>query len=117
MRTENISLNPYDTNLTILIGSPSEAKAWFENSKFKDEIEYSFESEGATIDIWGHETFMYLNADRSKKLRQQTFAHECIHVINKVFKYCSVELDYDNDEAFAFMMSYLFAEAQSKKII
>lgn len=34
--------------------------------------------------------------------------HECVHIVNELCKRLLICLDYDNDEAYAYLMQYVF---------
>lgn len=35
-------------------------------------------------------------------------SHECYHITNQIAKRCLIDLDYDNDEALAYLYSFIF---------
>lgn len=42
------------------------------------------------------------------KLKPNVIVHECVHVVNRIFKEKGIDLDIDNDEAQAYLMDYIF---------
>ena len=38
----------------------------------------------------------------------QTITHECVHIVNKLCERLLIDLDYTNDEAYAYLMQYVF---------
>ena len=116
MKKHTLSLQPYDTSVLIVVGTPEEARKWVKTSNYSD-IQFTFEADGALISCETYFPVMFLNTKPNKAQRVQTFAHECVHLINTVFDNTGVQYSSGNDEHYAFMMSYLFEQAQTKKII
>lgn len=50
-----------------------------------------------------------------KNVDDSIIVHECIHIVNFIFKISNVYLDVDNDETQAYLTQYIFKEL--KKII
>lgn len=40
-------------------------------------------------------------------IKPETIAHESAHVVNRLFREVCIDLDYDNDEAFCYMLGWV----------
>lgn len=40
-------------------------------------------------------------------------AHDCVHLVNKLFKDRGIELYHDNDEAYAYMLAWFFEQIEN----
>ena len=86
-----LSLEPYDTQLFVILGTSQEARRWKKTSTYLD-VEHEFEVGGASLTCDKYWPVMFLNTNLTKKQRTQTFCHECIHIINATFDRCGVIL-------------------------
>ncbi len=66
---------------------------------------------GTTIQLRGGPILINIKTHKEKSEMYSTICHECVHATNMLFERKGIELDYNNDEAFAYFSSYL-----SKKI-
>lgn len=44
------------------------------------------------------------------KISQRVIAHECVHIVNYIFKEKGIKLDLNNDEPQAYLMDWVFNE-------
>jgi len=116
MKKYVLALAPFDTSMRIIVGTPTEARKWIKTSAYED-TKYDFEVGGALLSCEEYWPVMFINSNLTKAQKVQTFAHECVHVINHIFDRVGVLYSSGNDEQYAFMMSYLIRQAQDKKII
>ena len=98
MKKYTLSFEPYDTQIRVIVATPEEARKYHKKSAFS-EIDYEYEAGGATLVVDGFWPLIFLNSNLNKKQRLQTFAHECVHVINREFGRVGIDLDHNNDES------------------
>jgi len=116
MKKYKIALNPYNTHLRVLVATPEEARSNHPRTIYSN-ADFSYDLEGAVLHAPGCFPLLWVNSERTKDQQLQTVCHELVHVINRVFYECGIDPDQHNDEAFAYMMSFLITEFQKRKII
>lgn len=112
-----LSIEPYDSNCLVIVGTPEEARKYRDKHEVFFDLKYDFEVGGATIVKENYWPLIFLNKRLTKRQRVATFAHECVHLINREFDRVGIEFDPNNDEAYAYLMSYLIKQAQEKRIL
>lgn len=62
----------------------------------------------AVVTRWGDAGVLALF--RKDKLTLQVLVHECVHIVNFIFKAKGIDLDIDNDELQAYLTDWVFNE-------
>ena len=88
----------YEINYYLIIGQKEKTQNWF------DYVQDScFDSEGVVFEVNG-KVHIWL---RSKN-ELDTFSHELVHAISKTMDLKGITYDTENDEPYAYLMSWLF---------
>lgn len=118
-----LSMQPYRTNVIVWVCSPEEATKGFKKTVYYTEYggcPDSFIPLGGrciNVENANYEPIVWIDEKIKKQDRCISISHEFIHVINAIFKCRGVKLDYDNDEPYAYMMTYLMTQAQKHDFI
>lgn len=75
------------------------------NEKYNAEFTNTTE---ATVTRWGNAGVLALF--RKDKVTLQVLVHECVHIVNFIFKAKGIVLDVDNDELQAYLTDWVFNE-------
>ncbi len=124
MLSKPITVNPYVTELYFLKGSPDElakdikkltrilSKAHTEKVDLKFPIgNYAANTEEYLIDGF-HYIVLAVNTTENDNQAYlvDTIAHEAIHVLTRIFKHASIQLDLVNDEPQAYLTGWVAGE-------
>ena len=72
--------------------------------------QYKIETNGYTVNNWEALTSwkqQVFTIIARPSIKPEIIAHESAHVVNRLFKEVFIDLDYDNDEAFCYMLSWV----------
>lgn len=116
MRTGKLFISPYGDELRIVITKKfSEAKDYYLKNKpkeFNEDVsilENTYENGGACFYSCSDLHFVFF----SKRPKPHIVVHECVHLANKVLFRRGLPLVPESEEAYTYLVQYLFKEITS----
>ena len=118
----HLSMEPYRIGVWVWVCTSEEAKQAVKKTIYY--THYHCDPEGfnpgggrcLSVDGSNYEPIIWIDSGTKKSMRCINLAHEFVHVINRIFNCRGIALDYNNDEPYAYMMTYLMTQAKEKGI-
>lgn len=79
----------------------------FNKALKKNNISYNFDTNMYSAFVWiKGDITLFITPDSDISI----IAHECVHIVNEIFKRCAIKLDIENDEPQAYLMGWIVKE-------